>query len=423
MSTIIKKFGGSSVANIEKIKAIASIIKKDLANNPRVIVVVSAMEGETNRMDELCRQVSSLITPENLQSYDGAVTSGEQFSSNLMALALQEQGIRSRAFQGWQVPILTDDNYAKASIREVYKHNLEEFLNSGGVPVVSGFQGITEHGEITSLGRGGSDTTAMALAASFGASACEIFTDVEGIYSADPSVVETASKIDKITHEEMLEFSKLGAKVLHPRAAFLSMKYNIATTIMHAFADEEQDESSQGTEIVRQKQHLEQNYITGITCNSDIAMINIYLVAGNPANIKIFEALAHENINIDLIMKTSNANTFLANYSDNDPHAKFNLSLTVPRSELALTKLTLNSLARQNVFSDFDYEDNISLVSLIGAGMNSHSGIALRLFKALEKNAIQAGAVSTSEIKISIIIPAECARKATKILHEEFGLS
>ncbi len=417
-SIIVKKFGGSSLETTEKIQKIAELIKQDLANNPKLIIVVSAMSGVTNQLSGYCSEISELISSENLSAYDGVVTSGEQISSNLMALALQNLGIKSRAFQGWQVPIYTDELYGKAKITSIDKAKLEEFIDSGGVPVVSGFGGITEEGRITSLGRGGSDTTAMALAVSFEASQCQIFTDVEGIYSANPAEVDEASKLEVVTHEEMLELSKMGAKVLNSRAAFLSMKYNIDTSIFSTFSE------NSGTKITSANKDLENNYITGIARNDEIALINIYSVPSSKANLKLFKALSDENIKLDLIIKSSILEAGAGNNNSNEieKKEKYNLTLTIPKSELAVAKLTLESLLRQNLFKNFDYNREVSLISIVGAGMNSHSGIALRLFRVLEDNSIEPGPISTSEVKISLVIDKKHATTAVKALHTELGL-
>ena len=378
------KFGGTSVANLNRIKKAAQIVKsKIIEEKQKVIVVVSAMGGVTNNLVKNFKEISlDTDHPE----YDVILSTGEQYSSGVMSTVLNKYGIKSRSLLGWQIPIFTDSNYSKARIRSINSKSLKSFLSSFDALVIAGFQGLSEKNRITTLGRGGSDTTAVALAASIKSNLCEIYTDVEGIYSSDPRIVNKAKKIKNITYEEILEMSSAGSKVLHPRSVELAMKYGIKIHVRSSFS------KKTGTMVVKEEKKLEKEVVTGISASDNEANISLKGIPDKPGIAgKIFALLSNENINVDMIVQ---------NITDDGKYTS--LTFTVPVEDCSRS---VNALKSSKIkFKHIKFDNNICKVSIVGVGMKSNVGVAKTMFETLAKKNINIQVISTSEIKISVLI-------------------
>ena len=403
MKLIVAKFGGTSVGTIDRIKSVALRIKNEVNNGYGVIVVVSAMAGETNRLIKL---VQSLTNNFKTSEYDTVISSGEQVTSGLVAIALNESGIKSQSYQGWQIPFETDNSFSKANIKEIKKDKILSDLNDGYVIVIPGFQGVHKN-RITTLGRGGSDTSAVALAAAFGAERCDIYTDVDGVYTADPRIVANALKLETITYEEMLELASQGAKVLQTRSVALAMNYNVKLQVLSSF------ENKSGTFIINERQKsMEKMIISGVTYTSNEAKITLFNVIDKPGQAAmIFGTLADQGINVDMIVQTSTK----------DGEAT-DITFTILKSDLLSAKEIIENLKSTIKFNNMVEDSKVSKVSVVGNGMRTKPGVAKTMFKTLADNNINIQVISTSEIKISVLISSDYTELAVRTLHDAFGL-
>jgi aspartate kinase len=401
MALVVKKFGGTSVGDIDKIKNVARKVAKAKDKGDDLVVVVSAMAGETNKLVDYTNKTAEIP---DLREYDVVVSTGEQVTIGLLAIALNAMGYKARSFLGFQVPIITDSAFSKSRILRIEQDNIRKALKEGYIVVVAGFQGIDEKGNITTLGRGGSDTTAVALAAALKADVCEIYTDVDGVYTTDPNIVPEARRLDKISYEEMLEMASLGAKVLQTRSVEFAMKYKVPVMVKSTFTD------SGGT-LVTEDKDMEEAVVSGIAYDKNEAKITLVKIPDKPGiAAKLFKPLTDANINVDMIVQ--NVST----------EGNTDLTFTVAKSDfkraIEIVKDVAKEINAQNVISD----QNIAKVSIIGAGMRSHAGIAQKMFSALAKENINIQMISTSEIKISCVIDAKYTELAVRVLHEAFGL-
>ena len=403
MARIVQKFGGTSVADLERIGNAASRVKRVVDAGNQVAVVVSAMAGATNQLVELTRQVSVL---HDAREYDVVVASGEQVTAGLMALSLQALGIDARSWLGWQIPLRTDGVHGKARIEAIDTAELERRLDEGQVAVVAGFQGIGPRGRITTLGRGGSDTSAVALAAALKADRCEIFTDVDGVYTADPRIVAKACKLDKITYEEMLEMASQGARVLQTRSVEMAMNHRVRLQVLSSFSD------GPGTLVVDEDEIVEKRVVSGIAYSRDEAKITVQHVADRPGvAAAIFGPLADNAVNVDMIVQ---------NVSEDGRTT--DLTFTVARTDLDRAVAVLEGCRAQLGFDSLRPDANVVKISVIGVGMRSHAGVAKLMFQTLADKGINIQVISTSEIKVSVLIAAEYAELALRALHTAYGL-
>ncbi|MBL8709934.1 MAG: aspartate kinase [Rhodospirillaceae bacterium] len=397
------KFGGTSVANIERIQAVARRVKREVDAGNEVAVVVSAMSGVTNQLVEWCRELAPL---HDAREYDVVVASGEQVTSGLTAIALQELGVNARSWLGWQVPIETDDAHGKARIVDIPRAELDRRFAQGQVAVIAGFQGVGADNRVTTLGRGGSDTSAVALAAAIGADRCDIFTDVDGVYTTDPRIVAKARKLDKITYEEMLEMASLGAKVLQTRSVEMAMKHRVRLQVLSSFEDKP------GTMVVDEEEIMEKELVSGIAYSRDEAKITLIRVADKPGvAAAIFGPLTDANINVDMIVQ---------NISEDGQTT--DMTFTVSKGDYDRARQVLEASRNTLVFKEIISDKNVVKVSVIGVGMRSHAGIAQRMFKALAEKGINIQVISTSEIKISVLVAEEYTELAVRALHTAYGL-
>jgi aspartate kinase len=400
---IVMKFGGTSVADVERIKAVARRVKRETEAGLEVAVVVSAMAGATNQLVGWTNAIARL---HDAREYDAVVASGEQVTAGLTAVALQEIGVAARSWLGWQIPILTDDAHGKARIRRIETAELDLRLARGEVPVVAGFQGLGSDNRITTLGRGGSDTSAVALAAALGADRCDIFTDVDGVYTTDPRIVAKARKLDKITYEEMLEMASLGAKVLQIRSVEMAMKHHVRLQVLSSFVDRP------GTLVVDEDEIVEQELVSGIAYSRDEAKITLTHVPDRPGvAATIFGPLADASINVDMIVQNVSGG---GDYTD--------ITFTVTKSDLDRAIKVLQDRHEALKFAQLQPDPNVVKVSVIGVGMRSHAGIAQRMFRTLADKGINIQVISTSEIKISVLIAEEYTELAVRSLHTAYGL-
>ncbi|MCA8907420.1 MAG: aspartate kinase [Rhodospirillaceae bacterium] len=406
MARIVQKYGGTSVADIERIKAVAQKVAAEVRAGNEVAAVVSAMAGTTNRLVEYCRQVSPI---HDLREYDTVVASGEQVTSGLLAMALQDLGIPARSWMGWQIPIQTDDLHGHARITNIAADELAARMASGEVPVVAGFQGVAEGpsraGRIATLGRGGTDTSAVALAAALNADRCDIYTDVDGVYTADPRIVRRARKLSRITYEEMLEMASLGAKVLQTRSVELAMKQRVRVQVLSSFED------LPGTLVVDEDEIVEQEVVSGVTYSRDEAKLTLVRVPDRPGiAAAIFGPLADAGINVDMIVQ---------NVSEDGRST--DVTFTLSKAELPRAVQVLND-CKDLGFERAVPDENVVKVSVIGMGMRSHAGVAKRMFQSLADNHINIQVISTSEIKISVLIAEQYTELAVRTLHTAYGL-
>lgn len=404
MALIVQKYGGTSVANPERIKNVAKRIARFQAQGHQVVVVVSAMSGETNRLIALCKEVQSTPDPREM---DVVISTGEQVTIGLLAMALKDIGIPAKSYTGGQVRILTDSTFTKARILAIDEEKMRRDLEQGQVLIVAGFQGEDEEGNITTLGRGGSDTTGVALAAALKADECQIYTDVDGVYTTDPRVVPEARKLDTITFEEMLEMASLGSKVLQIRSVEFAGKYKVKLRVLSSFEDE-----GEGTLItVEEEKNMEQPIISGIAFNRDEAKLTVLGVPDKPGiAYQILGAIADANIDVDMIIQNVG----------HDGSTDF--SFTVNRGEFAKAQQILEGVLPQVGARQVIGDNKICKVSAVGVGMRSHPGVASKMFKALADEGINIQMISTSEIKISVVIDEKYLELAVRVLHKAFAL-
>ncbi|NQV98467.1 MAG: aspartate kinase [Rhodospirillales bacterium] len=403
MARIVQKFGGTSVGDVERIKNVALKVKAEVDRGNEVAVVLSAMAGETNRLVDLVGQMGKLY---DAREYDVVVATGEQVTVGLLALALQDLGISARSWLGWQIPVQTDDVHGKARIENIDAAELDRRMKLGEVPVVAGFQGLGEKNRITTLGRGGSDTSAVALAAALGADRCDIYTDVDGVYTSDPRIVTKARKLDKITYEEMLEMASLGAKVLQTRAVEMAMKYGQRLQVLSSFEDKP------GTLVVDEDEIVEQEIVSGIAYSRDEAKITLVRVSDKPGvAAAIFGPLADANVNVDMIVQNESVG---GNATD--------LTFTVARDDLNRAVATIEKLNTVIGYAKLLSDPNVVKISVVGVGMRSHAGVAQRMFAALAEKGINIQVISTSEIKVSVLIDEQYTELALRALHTAYGL-
>jgi len=400
------KFGGTSMAGIERIRHVASLVKREADRGNDVAVVVSAMAGETDRLVQLCKEAAPLYDP---REYDVVVASGEQVTSGLLAITLSGMGANARSYMGWQLPIRAS-GHSSALIDHIDGDILEEVFARGGIAVIPGFQGVTGQGDIATLGRGGSDTSAVALAVAIKADRCDIYTDVEGVFTTDPRIVPKAKKLGAITYEEMLELASVGAKVLQTRSVGLAMRYNMALQVLSSFEDKP------GTLIVSddkiEELNMEKQLVTGIAHDKNEARVMLTGLPDKPGTVAaIFAPLAKANINVDMIVQ-SGAGT--GGPSD--------LTFTVPTAALAHAVAELEKSKDAIGFENLMTDTNVVKVSAVGIGMRSNAGIAAQMFETLAERGINILAISTSEIKVSVLLPEEYTELAVRVLHSAFGL-
>jgi len=395
------KFGGTSVANNEKLKNIADIVAREVKNY-KIIVVLSAMAGETNKLQSYLDEFGS----ENSIESDLVLTSGEQVTIGLLSAALKNKGIQSIPLLGWQVPIITDENYEKAKILKIDNKRIEKYFNQNDVIVLAGFQGVNTNGKITSLGRGGSDTTAVAIASAIGANRCDIYTDVEGVFTTDPDIEKNAKKISKLSYEEMLEMSSTGAKVLHTRSVELAMKNNLTLQVLSSLT------KNTGTFIVDEKELIEKEIVSGVSYSKNEAKVTISGILDKPGiSAKIFGFMTENNINVDMIVQNISQDGISAN-----------ITFTINQKDHDLTKTVIENSKKTLEYKSLSLDKNVAKISVIGMGMMSQSGVAEKMFKTLAKNTINILAISTSEIKISVLIDEKHTNIAVKSLHEVYNL-
>jgi aspartate kinase len=399
---IVQKYGGTSVGDAERIRNVAQRILTTQKQGHQVVVVVSAMAGETNRLVDLAHKISK--EPDG-REYDQLVSTGEQVTIALLALAIQDLGGRARSFLGYQVRITTDSAFSKARIKSIDANIIHEELKKGHVVVIAGFQGIDPQGNITTLGRGGSDTTAVAIAAALKADACEIYTDVDGVYTTDPRIVPEARKLKKISYEEMLELASLGAKVLQIRSVEMAAKYKVPLWVKSSFNNEE------GTLVVQEDKEMEEMLVSGIAYDKNEAKVAVRRLADRPGIAsKLFTPLSEAHINVDMIIQNVSADGFT------------DMTFTVPRADLKKALRIVETTAREIGAEKVEADEKIAKVSIVGVGMRSHSGVAARMFDTLAQEKINIQMISTSEIKISVVIDEKEMERAVKALHKAFEL-
>ncbi|RIK95688.1 MAG: aspartate kinase [Proteobacteria bacterium] len=403
MARIVMKFGGTSVANIERIRNVAERVKRETEAGNEVAVVVSAMAGTT---DQLVAYTRSASVMHDAREYDTVVAAGEQITVGLLAITLQDMGIQARSWLGWQIPIHTNGAHGSARIERIDTEELEKRFKIGQVPVIAGFQGVGPDNRITTLGRGGSDTSAVAVAAALKADRCDIYTDVDGVYTTDPRIVPQARKLDKITYEEMLEMASLGAKVLQTRSVEMAMNHRVRVQVLSSFEDKP------GTMVVDEDEIVEQQVVSGIAYARNEAKVTLMGVADKPGMASgIFMPLAEANINVDMIVQNVSADGL-----------RTDLTFTVPEGDLERAVAVIEKARENFPFDRLNADKNVVKVSVIGVGMRSHAGVAATMFKALAEKGINIQVISTSEIKISVLIGAEYTELAVRALHSAYGL-
>ena len=412
MARIVMKFGGTSMAGIERIRAVAARVKRETERGNEVAVVVSAMAGDTDRLVNFCREASALYDP---REYDVVVATGEQVTSGLLAIALQALGVQARSWLGWQMPIRTSDAHASARIESIDTEELIAAMAAGEVAVIPGFQGLSHDNRVTTLGRGGSDTSAVAVAAAVKADRCDIYTDVDGVYTTDPRIVPRARKLAKVTYEEMLELASVGAKVLQTRSVGLAMKEGVRIQVLSSF-DAPTDNDLPGTMIVGddeiEESEMERQRITGIALDKNEAKITLTQVPDRPGAVaSIFTPLADANINVDVIVQNIAHET-----------GSTDVTFTVPGAELARAIDVLEKSQPAIGYAGLRHDTKICKVSVVGVGMRSHAGVASTMFSSLAQRGINIQAIATSEIKVSVLIEEDYAELAVRVLHTAYGL-
>jgi aspartate kinase len=399
------KFGGTSVADLDCIKNAASKVSQEVNNGFDVIVIVSAMSGETNRLVSLVNGVSKM---HDAKEYDAIVSSGENVTAGLMAVTLQEMGVSARSWQGWQVPLITNSSHSSARIIKISTDNLEEKFSKGmRVAVIAGFQGISEEGRLSTLGRGGSDTTAVAFASAFEAERCDIYTDVDGIYTTDPRITSKARKLSKISYEEMLELASLGAKVLQTRSVELAMRYKVRLRVLSSFVN------NPGTLVCDEEEIMESKIVSGVAYSRDEAKMTLVSVADRPGiAASIFGILADKGVNVDMIVQ---------NVSEG---GRTDMTFSCPVDQVDLAELSLDKAKQSQTinYHDLIADTDVSKISVVGIGMRSHAGVAAKMFEALSTENINIKVITTSEIKISVLIDRKYMELAIQSLHDVFEL-
>ena len=408
MPCLVMKFGGTSVANLDRIRQAAERIKLEVIQGSQIIVIVSAMSGKTNELVEWVNETSDLY---DTQEYDAVVSSGENITAGIMALTLQEMDISAQSWQGWQVPVQTTDMHSNARIEEIPTKNLEaSFANGVQVAVVAGFQGVSPRGRITTLGRGGSDTTAVAFAAAFKAERCDIFTDVDGIYTTDPRISTDARKLEKIAFEEMLELASLGAKVLQTRSVELAMRYNVRLRVLSSF---EKPSDSAGTLVCAEEEIMESNVVAGVAYSRDEAKMTLISVADRPGiAAAIFGPLSKSGVNVDMIVQ---------NISED---GRTDMTFSCPTDQVLRAEKSLQTAKDTGTinYHNLVADESVAKVSVVGIGMRSHAGVAATMFEALHGEGINIKVITTSEIKISVLIERKYMELAVQTLHDAFEL-
>ena len=405
MALIVQKFGGTSVGSIDRIKNVARRCLKAQAEGNQVVVIVSAMSGETNRLLGLAHEVTKVPSAREM---DAIAATGEQVAAGLTALAIEAEGGKARSLLGHQVRVLTDGAFTKARIRAIDHSKIQSTLEAGEIAVVAGFQGVDDDGNITTLGRGGSDTSAVAIAAAIQADACEIFTDVDGVYTTDPNVCPSARKIERISYEEMLELASLGAKVLQIRSVEIAMKYQVPVHVRSSFSD------VPGTWVTGEDKSLEEVVVAGVAYDKNDARVHLVGVLDKPGVVaEVFSAIAEKNISVDMIIQNATSNT----------EGRADVTFTVSKTDLVRAKPFIEEVAAKVGASAVKYDDDIVKVSIVGLGMRSHAGVAAKMFKLLANEGINIQAISTSEIKVSCIVHQKYTELAVRTLHDGFGLA
>ena len=415
MARIVMKFGGTSMAGTERIRRVAQIVRKQQAAGHEVAVVVSAMAGETDRLVNFCREANPLFDP---AEYDVVVASGEQVTSGLLALTLQAMGCQARSWLGWQVPIRTVEAHAKARVDAIEADAMIAAMQAGEIAVVPGFQGIGDDGRVTTLGRGGSDTTAVAVAAAVKADRCDIYTDVDGVYTTDPRIVARARKLKYVTYEEMLELASVGAKVLQTRSVSLAMKEGVRVQVLSSFTDDDAPPADDlpGTMIVSDEEmegvDMERQLVTGIAHDKNEARVVLTRVPDRPGAVAhIFEPLAAASINVDMIIQNVGREK-----------GETDVTFTVQMADLARAQALLEDKKGEIGFNRIITDAKVAKISVVGVGMKSHAGVAATMFKALADRGINIQAISTSEIKVSVLIDEDETELAVRVLHTAYGL-
>jgi len=407
------KFGGTSVADLERIRRVARLVAAEVAAGNKVAVVVSAMAGKTNELVAWTDAAGAAAQglPLSDDEYDAVVASGEQVTAGLLAMTLRNLGVDARSWMGWQVPILTDDAHGKARIDEVPPEKLLEAMEAGEVAVIAGFQGVTRDGRIATLGRGGSDTSAVAIAAAVGASSCDIYTDVDGVYTTDPRIESRARRLARISYEEMLEMASLGAKVLALRSVELAMAQRVPLRVLSSFV-EPGEAVGQGTIVCDEEEIMEKRIVSGVAYSRDEAKVTLYGLPDHPGvSSQIFSRLADANVNVDMIVQSHSRQADTAN-----------MEFTVGKRDAARAVEIVRAAQAEIGFEDVAVNDDVAKVSVIGVGMRSHAGVAKTMFGALAEKGVNIQVISTSEIKISVLIDAAYTELAVRALHSAYGL-
>ncbi len=415
MALIVQKYGGTSVGSVERIQQVAARALRARAEGHDVVLIVSAMAGETNRLLGLAREVAPAPDRREL---DVIAATGEQVSAALTALAIQSQGGKARSFLGHQLKILTDRAYAAARILAIRPEVLKARLADGAIAVVAGFQGVDDEGNITTLGRGGSDTSAVAVAAALEADACEIYTDVDGVYTADPNLCPNARKIDRISYEEMLELASLGAKVLQRRSVEVAMKYEVPLHVRSSFSDQN------GTWVVSEEGALESVVVHGVTYDKSEDRVMLVSVEDRPGVVaEIFGALAAENVSVDMIIQNAATDPPAGGPAATAPAGRTDVTFTVAKTDRDKVEPVMTALSARLNARGVMYDSQVAKVSIVGLGMRSHAGVAAKMFQILATEGINIQAISTSEIKISVLVADKYAELAVRALHDGFGLA
>ena len=402
MALVVQKYGGTSVGNLDKIANVAKKVIRTKEEGNDVVVVLSAMSGETDRLIQLAQKAADEPDP---REYDSLVSTGEQVTVTLLAIMLNGMGCPAKSFLGFQVPVRTDQAFKKARILDVDTEAIRAELKKGVIVVVAGFQGIDPENNITTLGRGGSDTSAVALAAALKADICDIYTDVDGVYTADPNICSNARRLDRITYDEMLEMARAGAKVLQPRSVELAKKFNVPVYVKSSFTDEA------GTLVTREEKEMEKEVVSGVTYDRDQAKITVIHVPDRPGvAARLFMPLSEKNILVDMIIQ----NASIQGHTD--------LTFTVSRKDIREATRIISEVVRDVGAEKLEVDDNVAKVSIIGVGMISHSGVAARMFDTLAREGINIMMISTSEIKVSCVVEAKYTELAVTVLHDAFGL-
>ena len=415
MARIVMKFGGTSMAGTERIRRVAQIVKAQTDRGDEVAVVVSAMAGDTDRLVNFCREANALYDP---AEYDVVVAAGEQITSGLLAMTLQALGAQARSWMGWQMPVQTGSAHSKAKIDDITTDQLLESMGAGQIAVIPGFQGLSDKNRITTLGRGGSDTSAVAVAAAIKADRCDIYTDVDGVYTTDPRIVARARKLEAVTFEEMLELASVGAKVLQTRSVGLAMKENVRIQVLSSFTDEDAPaaDTIPGTMIVGDEEiegsDVERQLITGIAHDKNEAKVTLTRVPDQPGAVAhIFEPLSDASINVDMIIQNVGRDK-----------GETDVTFTVPAADLARATDILENMREKIGFNRVISDTRVTKISVVGVGMKSHAGVASTMFSALADRKINIQAITTSEIKVSVLIDEDETELAVRVLHTAYGL-